>query len=123
MSYTLTRQKKYITGEASEEAFATLIKIAIAPQDLVDLLFDRTLDDDRWKCQLNDKGALDRCQNKANTQISIAWSERTAERRMIEIDSPQARVSMSLKESPSKVQITDELFELPVPDGFKTTTL
>jgi hypothetical protein len=122
MSYILTRQKLHVSGPATEQAVQQLMKVAIAPQSLVDLFFDRPLNEANWKCSTDSKNQLAHCEHNSG-KLSVNWSERESNRRIVEIDSESAKVTMSLTESPSKVQVDDSLFELPVPDGFRAQTL
>jgi outer membrane lipoprotein-sorting protein len=122
MSYLLPREKKYVTGPATDSAMRNLLHVPISGDDLIDLLFDRPLDGDRWNCKRNVDEALEKCELKAG-EVSINWSDRKVDRRVIEINSNDARVTMSLSENPSKVQLQDSVFELSAPDGFKTQQL
>jgi outer membrane lipoprotein-sorting protein len=122
MSYILTRQKKFVTGAATEASIRDLIQVEISPDDLVALLFDRALNEDHWNCKRGADQLLEKCQNKSS-DLSVVWSERTSSHRVIEINSVTARVTMSLSESQSKVQINDSIFILTPPDGFKTQQL
>lgn len=120
MSYILTRQKRFVSGPAEPRVMKDLIQIALAPETLIDLLFDRPLDEAQWTCSFDDKHLPLLCAHRTS-QLRLSWSERTAENRIVEIDAPAARLTMSLRETSTKVEVNDALFQLSAPGGFQST--
>lgn len=121
-AYAITREKRYVRGPAEPVVMKSLINIALDPKAIVDLLFDRTLDPREWECKTDVNRLPELCTSR-DGDLKIVWSERTNEKRLIEIRAANAEVTMSLVASRPKVQISDALFELPKPEGFKQTDL
>lgn len=106
MSYILSRQKRFVSGPAEPRVMKDLIQIALAPEALVDLIFDRPLDEKFWSCTFDENHLPLLCAHRTS-QLRITWSERDNEKRIVEIDAPAARVTMSLRETSSKVEVND----------------
>ncbi|MCM2280441.1 MAG: hypothetical protein NDI61_01185 [Bdellovibrionaceae bacterium] len=114
MSYALTREKKYWTGPANPAVMKNLIQISLDPKIIIDLLFDRHFDARQWECTLDESRQPGQCASR-DGELKIVWSERTSDKRLVQIRAANADVTMSLKETESKVQIQDSLFELSTP--------
>ncbi len=118
VAYAITREKKYFSGPAEPAVMKNLINVSLDPKSIMDLLFDRPLDAKTWECRTDVNRLPEDCESRGGG-LRIAWSERTSDKRLVRIRAADAEVTMSLVETRSKVRITDGLFSLEQPAGFK----
>jgi hypothetical protein len=120
----LTREKRFVTAPANEDALSRLIPLKISPPDLLRVLFDRDLP--KWKCQdvtLKNGSAERDCTNGNPSPVMIKWQGQGEGRRRIQIGSAEAKADMVLQEAKAKVELTGDSFVLQAPSGFASETL
>jgi hypothetical protein len=122
VAYAITRQKRYAKGPVSPDAMKDLIHISLDPNIIINLLFDRPLPRAQWDCKVDVNQLPETCVSREG-DLKITWSERHPDKRLVQIEAPKADVTMSLNENQSKVRISDAVFELPMPAGFKSVRL
>ncbi len=125
VAYSLSRERRFVTGPAEAAMMRDLIAMAIDPKVILDLLFDRMLNPTEWNCQVSETRLPQSCVNSnlaaaSNGLIRIDWSERSQHKRVVKIQAPSADVTLVLREISSKVEIKDSLFTLQAPVGFRT---
>lgn len=121
-AYAITREKRYVTGPATPMVLKNLIQVALDPKAIVDLLFDRQLDARVWECEIDINRLPETCVSR-DGGLRVQWSERTHDKRLIRIRAANAEFTMSVVETRPKDQISDALFELPMPQGFRASAL
>lgn len=125
VAYSLSRERRYVSGPAEAAMMRDLIAMAIDPKVILDILFDRMLNPSEWSCQVNENRLPQSCVNAnlvaaSSGLIRIDWSERSQHKRVVKIQAPSADVTLVIRETSSKVEITDNLFTLQAPAGFRT---
>jgi hypothetical protein len=122
MRVLLARERRFISSRADREALHALVPLRISPHALMDLLFARKLDEREWSCELAEGNARGTCKLRGES-LSVTWNPLNLGRRLFEISSPGASVSLVVEDSPAKVEIKPDMFKLNAPDGYRVEAL
>ncbi len=123
----LSPEKRYVVASASSGVFLRTISIPLFPNELMSVLFDRSLahqpspaprSERAWACKTDAGRRLSSCVDVVN-KISIDSIELTPGERRIRIETPEAKVEVILEEATAKVESGDRAFNLEPPEGFK----
>jgi hypothetical protein len=117
LSYILTRDKKYFSGEPTAKALAPVLSMPLDPKLLVSILFDTEPTNGEWQCQKDKKDFLESC--KSQDGVEVTWSDRQLERRTISVKVPSGLLQLELTGFQANVQSTPETFEIKVPPNFR----
>ena len=111
VTYYLAKNKKKRTVRASARALRPLIQTDLDPRMLFYVLFDKEIKGKNWSCERDKNGFLKKC-NNTNKKISLRWLKRQNTKRAIEIETPSARIQLSLKGFQPKVENAEQVFML-----------
>tara|TARA_B100001248_G_scaffold262716_1_gene261425 strand:+ start:20158 stop:20709 length:552 start_codon:yes stop_codon:yes gene_type:complete len=111
VSYYLAKTNKKRQVNASPRAMRPLIHTDLDPYLLVKILFDEEPKGKHWQCERDEKGFLSKC-NNSNKKISLQWLKRKSQQRAIEVETPSARIQLSLKGFRSKVETSADTFQI-----------
>ncbi len=107
---------------ANRRAMRAVLKVAMSPSVLYDVLFDNAPTGRNWVCHLDRYGYLHACMNN-HEKLKILWLSRRADSRTIEIDDPQAQVQMDLYDFNAQIPGLQTAFILKAPSSFKVKNL
>jgi hypothetical protein len=122
MQSLLPRQHKFLEGPARSAAIESLIHLPLDPRWLIALLFDHDLPAVDWTCQKDAHDFKQHCQLK-RSDVAITWQERSDIRRVLLLESPRAKVHLSIEPVSTKAQVSTGTFHLDVPEGYQSTPL
>ncbi len=110
-------QKKFYSGRTSERSLVGLIGFPLDPRILIQILFDMPPVGASWQCHKDANGWIEACKNNVN-EISIRWSERSGELKRIVISREDYEIQILVKDFNTKVQETNEYFQLNRPEAY-----
>lgn len=113
-------QKRFYYGENQDQSLQSLVQIPLAPSDLRNLLWGQSLGRE-WKCS-GQPMTPSQCE-KNQGEVQIKWMDRTPEKQVLHVVSPQFEMKWSLKAPQTEVQFKADLFTLSQPKGFKAIQL
>lgn len=113
-------QKKFYHGQKESMALQALLQIPLTSKDMMNVLMGRELGVS-WKCE-GPRGAPSQCEKK-DINVKIAWLERSAEKQLLHVTSPQFELKWSISPPQTEVQFKADLFTLTQPKGFKAIQL
>lgn len=113
-------QKKFYYGQNQTESLASLLQIPLEPSDVLNILWGKKMGAG-WKCT-GKAEEPSQCE-KRESDLRVNWVERTAEKQILHIVSPQFEMKWSLKAPQTEVQFKPDLFTLTQPKGFKAIQL
>lgn len=117
VAYLLPREKKYYYGQISDANMQALFQIDFNPKYLLNICFDRVLDEAGWNCNIDSKGRPEQCQ-RSSDKLTIVWKEREGEQKRVLIYRPDFEVQILFKKYKPLVQVPEQVFALKPPDDF-----
>lgn len=111
VSYILADNNRLRTLPANENSMRPLIRTPLDPYLLVDILFDIEPKGSGWLCERDEKSFLKKCNNE-DKKISLNWLQRQSRQRALEIETPSARIQLSLQGFRSKVETDENTFKI-----------
>ena len=115
IKYFLAKEKTFYVAKAGGPSLRSLLAVDLKVQDLVSVLFQQPLPADSWRCITAE--ARVSCSNDVGLQLQMY--ETLEKNRIIEFRDQAATVTVSLRASPTMVEITDKTFDLVPPTGFR----
>lgn len=122
VKYLLLKQKKFFLGKPTPTALQPLISIPLDPVLLYNILFDKPIAQEGWACQKSADEFLSSCHSEKE-QISMKFSDRVMDRKIVHIDHPKAHLQMNFVTYESQVQQKKNLFSLDAPKDFQVIRL
>lgn len=118
ISYAIHRQKKFISGIASEKALAPLLNVNLDPRWLYAIFFDEAIPEKNWSCQKGADLKIEKC-IRAQDGFTIQWSERNGENKRVTLSNAKFELQVLVKNFMTKVQSPERAYSLSPPEGYK----
>lgn len=120
VSYILTREKKFFTGQATPASLKPILGMPLDPKLLVNILFELQPTDEGWNCTRDKNDLLQTC--SSSNGVELNWSDRSVERRTIVVKTDKGHLQLELSGYQSNVQVPAETFSIKSPPGFKNVS-
>lgn len=115
----LHSQKKYYSGRISPRVMESTLGVNIDPRILYFALFDDPLPEKSFECTKDENGLPVDCRHKKG-DLEVRWSERSGELKRVTLKNSQFEIQILVKNFTTKVQISDELFQVKAPGAYKS---
>ncbi len=116
----LPTKKQFYSGSADASLLQPILGVSLDPKLLLKVLFRENIDLPDWKCEKNKKDFLSKCQNIAK-QESVSWQDGSEGTSLVRVSSKSYDIQIQLKSFSTKVQESEQLFKLTVPNGYKSS--
>lgn len=118
IAYAIHPQKKYFSGEVSDQALKPLFQIELNPKYLMNVFFDQPIREKSWSCTMGVDQLVEKCE-RLSDGLSIDWRERKGELKRVVIKSSDFEVQVLVKDFTTKVELSTKTFSLEIPQGYK----
>ncbi len=123
VEYLVVPEKTYFVGKSSAGALKPILPIAISPDHLMNMFFEKPIQEKNWTCSKSAEGILQSCRQR-RSKVRVEWSRQKGGQRLIEVSVPSvAMVQMSVRSFDDEVNVKKHPFSLRVPQSFKTVRL
>lgn len=116
------KKRKFFSGRLSESSLKRLVSLPINPEILFNVLFDRPITSQGWKCEFGVSGYIKSCE-KQSENLKIHWKNRKVKRKLIIISHPKSIVKINFTDFSHQLEERLNLFTLKVPKSFKRLKL
>jgi hypothetical protein len=114
MTYVVPRKKTYYKGPATPQGFAKTLSFALDPKVMMNVLFDKPVQQKGWTCKSVGELVSECSQNS----LKITWANRKKEEKTVVIRHPQYQIELKFHTFDIPNKVKNELFTIHQPNGF-----
>lgn len=114
MTYVVPRKKTYYEGQATPQGFAKTLSFAFDPKLMMNVLFDKPVQQKGWICKSEGELVSECSQNN----LKITWANRKSAEKTVVIVHPQYQIELKFHNFDVPNKVKDGLFTIHQPAGF-----
>lgn len=114
-------QKVFYEGGLSEASLKPLLKFALSPVVLKNIIFDEVITGGDWKCARGADGQVTDCRSQSR-KLAVTWA-RIGALRSVKVMAPGYQLDWDFGVAQTEVQFKDGTFNLEAPSGFRVIHL
>lgn len=114
-------QKVFYEGGLSENSLKPILRFALSPVILKNIIFDEAITGGDWKCARGQDGLVTECRSQSR-KMGVSWA-RIGVLRSVKVLAPGYQLDWDFGVAQTEVQFKDSTFTLEAPNGYRVIHL